>query len=258
MKLLLLGGTADGRRMADSLHQAGIRVIYSLAGLVRVPKVDCELVVGGFSQFGGLTAYIRANQISMILDVTHPYAQTMSSNAVVAAREVGIPCWRFQRPAWQAKEDDRWEYYKSDADLVAGLANFKTPLLSAGQIPLSLLRMILDNGSISSVVWRTAVAAKFPLPDRVEWIKAIGPFSLEEERRLLISHRIDVVVSKNSGGSATYAKLQAARELGIPVLLHKRPILPTADKEFSQTDTCLQACLAAWGKPINDQKDSQQ
>lgn len=261
-KLLLLGGTADARRMADELHQAGIRVIYSLAGLVRVPKVDCELVVGGFTQFGGLAKYVIEQNVAAILDVTHPYAQTMSTKAVIAAREVGIPCWRFHRPAWQKVAGDQWGYYEDDEDLLQQLACFKHPLLSAGQVSESILHRIVQLPHVERVVWRTAVAPKFDLPNKVHWIKAIGPFALEDEHQLLVDQQIDVIVSKNSGGSATYSKLETARVLSIPVLLHARPVLPEAEQEFSDTNDCLQACLAAWGKtsPIfkTQQKDSQQ
>ncbi|WP_233407565.1 precorrin-6A/cobalt-precorrin-6A reductase [Marinomonas spartinae] len=261
-KLLLLGGTADARRLADALHQAGISVIYSLAGLVRVPKVDCELVVGGFTQFGGLANYLTEQNVAAILDVTHPYAQTMSSKAVEAAREVGIPCWRFHRPAWQAVAGDQWRYYDDDEALILQLAHFKRPLLSAGQVSEDSLLRILQLPSIEYVVWRTAVTPAFDLPRAVHWVKAIGPFHLEEEQQLLQAQQVDVIVSKNSGGSATYAKLEAARALSIPVLLHTRPRLPEADQEFSDTDKCLQACLAAWGNIIptfkTQQKDNQQ
>jgi precorrin-6A/cobalt-precorrin-6A reductase len=262
MKVLLLGGTADARRLADSLHKEGLKVVYSLAGLVRVPKVDCQLVVGGFTQFGGLANYLRANQIGAVLDVTHPYAQTMNSKAIDAAREVGIPCWRFHRPAWQQEDGDLWSYYQTDADLLAQLKGYRVPLLSAGQMSEALLNSILQLPSIEQIVWRTAVEPKFDMPLGIEWIKAIGPFALEDERQLLMEQGIDVIVSKNSGGSATYSKLEAARELSISVLLHARPILPDADREFSDTEECLQACLAAWGNTSihikHQQKDSQQ
>ena len=266
MKILLLGGTADARCLADALHQAGtvhknISVIYSLAGLVRVPKVDCELVVGGFTQFRGLSAYLRDNQVDAILDVTHPYAQTMSTKAVNAAKEVGIPCWRFHRPAWTRQDGDVWSEYDSNEDLLKQLNGFHVPLLSAGQMSEGLLENIIQLPSIKRIVWRTAVPPKFEIPNGIEWIKAIGPFALEDERQLLIEQGIDVIVSKNSGGSATYSKLEAARELSIPVLLHSRPILPEADREFSDRQICLQACLAEWGKTSifkNQQKDSQQ
>ena len=269
MKILLLGGTADARRLADSLHQAGtfqskMRVVYSLAGLVRVPKIDCELVVGGFTQFGGLTAYLRKNNIGAILDVTHPYAQTMSTKAVNAAKEVGIPCWRFHRPAWQVQQGDIWSEYHSDSDLLTQLDGYRVPLLSAGQMSEDLLEKIIQLPSVERVVWRTAVAPKFSMSDGIEWIKAIGPFALEDERQLLLDQQIDIIVSKNSGGSATYSKLEAARALSIPALLHSRPILPKADREFSDTQDCLQACLAAWGsthsknQPLDQQQIDQQ
>ncbi|SHG42018.1 precorrin-6A/cobalt-precorrin-6A reductase [Marinomonas polaris DSM 16579] len=272
MKILLLGGTADARHLADALHKKGqnqsglnhskLNVIYSLAGLVRIPKVDCQLVVGGFTQFGGLAQYLKDNNIGAILDVTHPYAQTMSSKAVIAAKDVGIPCWRFHRPAWQQEEGDNWQDYQDEADLLAQLDGFRVPLLSAGQMSEALLKRIMQLPSIERIVWRTAVEPKFSLPDNIDWIKAIGPFALEDERQLLVAHSIDVIVSKNSGGSATYSKLEAARELSISVLLHARPILPDADREFSDTEECLQACLAAWGNTSihikHQQKDSQQ
>jgi precorrin-6A/cobalt-precorrin-6A reductase len=261
MKVLLLGGTADARRLADRLHQAGVAVIYSLAGLVRVPKVDCELVVGGFTQFGGLAAYLCEKKVGAILDVTHPYAQTMSTKAVNAAKEVGIPCWRFHRPAWTIQDGDLWSEYDSDEDLLKQLNGFRVPLLSAGQMSEGLLEQVIQLPSIERIVWRTAVPPKFNMPDSIEWIKAIGPFALEEERTLLVEQGVDVIVSKNSGGTATYSKLEAARELSIPVLLHRRPILLEADREFSDTQDCLQACLAEWGKTSifkNQQKDSQQ
>jgi len=262
MKILLLGGTADARYLSDALHKAGLIVIYSLAGLVRVPKVDCQLVVGGFTQFGGLAQYLKDNNIGAILDVTHPYAQTMSSKAVMAAKEVGIPCWRFHRPAWQQEVGDQWQDYQDDADLLVKLNGFRVPLLSAGQMSEALLERILQLPSIERVIWRTAVAPKFALADKIHWIKAIGPFALEDERQLLVDHGIDVIVSKNSGGMATYSKLVAARELSVPVLLHARPTLLEAEREFSDTDECLKACLAAWGKTSthiqNQQKSSQQ
>ena len=259
MKILLLGGTADARRLADGLHQAGLQVIYSLAGLVRVPKVDCQLVVGGFTQFGGLATYLRDHNIGMVLDVTHPYAQTMSTKAVVASKEVGVPCWRFHRPAWQKSAQDNWMEYQSDEDLLAQLSLYRTPLLSAGQMSESLIEQILNLPNVDRIVWRTAVAPAFSMPNKVKWIKAIGPFALEDERQLLIDESIDVIVSKNSGGTATYSKLEAAQDLSIPVLLHRRPELPDADREFSDTQMCFEAVLKAFGtKTYHQQKDNQQ
>lgn len=250
-RILLLGGTADARRLADALHQSGIQVIYSLAGLVRIPQVDCELLVGGFSQFGGLVNYLQSQAeqgkaIDAIVDVTHPYAQTMSSKAVLAAQQVGIPCWRFHRPAWQQETGDDWHFYQSEEDLLSALANYQRPLLSAGQMTQEWLQTLAAQPQMDNIIWRTAVPAKFPLPDKVVWLKAIGPFAYEDELALLTEHKIDVIVSKNSGGKATYAKLVAARKLNLPVYLQARPELPPADKEFDDLAVCLQAFQQAW------------
>ncbi|MGK0500596.1 MAG: precorrin-6A/cobalt-precorrin-6A reductase, partial [Oceanicoccus sp.] len=112
MNLLILGGTADGRKLATSLHQQGVSVIYSVAGLVRMPDVDCQVVSGGFSQFGGLISYIKQQSITAILDVTHPYAQIMSATAVDVAKACDIPCWRFHRAAWQPEAGDNWQLFQ--------------------------------------------------------------------------------------------------------------------------------------------------
>ncbi|KZN12869.1 precorrin-6A/cobalt-precorrin-6A reductase [Marinomonas sp. TW1] len=251
-RILLLGGTADARRLADALHQSGIHVIYSLAGLVRIPQVDCELLVGGFTQFGGLGNYLqdKAQQglaIDAIVDVTHPYAKNMSQKAVLAAKQVGIPCWRFHRPAWQQETGDDWHFYQSEDDLLAALTKYQRPLLSAGQMTQAFMQSIADQDQIDSILWRTAVPAKFPLPEKVFWLKAIGPFAYEDELALLTQHKIDLIVSKNSGGKATYAKLVAARNLNLPVYLQARPALPPADREFDDLAVCLHACQQAWG-----------
>lgn len=247
MKLLLLGGTADARQMADRLHQAGISVVYSIAGLVRVPKVDCQLLVGGFRQFGGLSNYLQGQGIDAILDVTHPYAAIMSNTAVAAAEELAIPCWRLQRPEWQQQSADDWYEYQDEAQLLRYLRHYRRPLLSAGQMSQALLEQILALPSIEQVLWRTAVAAKFTLPEGVVWQKAIGPFAYEDEQSLLEAHQIDVIVSKNSGGEATYAKLVVARDKQLPCLLHKRPLITPAHRQFSDVQSCYLACVEAWG-----------
>lgn len=255
MKILLLGGTADARYLADALHSAGLAVIYSLAGLVRVPKVDCELVVGGFTQFGGLVNYLKQNNVGAILDVTHPYALTMSSKAVIAAQQVGIPCWRFQRSAWHWQEKDLWSEYVSDEELLTKLQGYACPLLSAGQMSENLLQQLLALPSIKKVIWRTAVKPKFDLDSLsatkpLVWLKGIGPFAFKDEYQLLEDYQIDVLVSKNSGGASTYSKLEAARALSLPVLLHQRPILPKVEKEFGDIEGCLKACLREWSEPF--------
>lgn len=237
-KLLLLGGTADARRIATALHNAGLTVIYSIAGLVRTPQIDCQVLVGGFTQFGGLAQYLREQQISAVLDVTHPYAARMSSTAVAACAEVGIPCWRFHRPAWQAEKGDNWITLESWDTLAQQLAGLNSVLLTAGQLDPLLLEQIAEG--VKQVHLRTAVEPKYPLPANVNWIKAIGPFGADDERALMALLNVQALVSKNSGGDSTAAKLMIAREREIPVYMLRRSVLPVADREFSDRQACTE------------------
>jgi len=233
-RLLLLGGTADARRLAESLTALGIEVIYSIAGLVRTPEVACEIFSGGFSQVGGLIPFIRERKVGAILDATHPYARIMSETALAGAKECGIPYWRFQRPAWQAQEGDRWQSYSNWNQLLEAIRSKKSVFLTVGQPDQDILAILADyQTSGQQQLLRTAVSPRFRLPGRMQWVKAIGPFDLESERALMYCHGIDALVSKNSGGDSTVAKLVAARELGIPVYMLERPELKSIENEFN-------------------------
>ncbi|ADZ90511.1 precorrin-6A/cobalt-precorrin-6A reductase [Marinomonas mediterranea] len=243
MKILLLGGTADARQLADQLHLKGLQVVYSIAGLVRIPKLGCEVLVGGFTQFGGLERYLVEHKISLVINATHPYAQKMANTAVSASRQAGITCWRFLRPEWQRMKGDNWTYYQNDDELQAALSNFKRPLLSAGQHSEPFIQSIAALCGVEVVHWRTAVPPKFNIPARISWRKAIGPFDLESERTFISDNNVDVIVSKNSGGVSTYAKLEAARELFLPVLMRKRPITETASATYVSQDEIIASII---------------
>ena len=241
MRLLILGGTADGRQLAEILHRQGVPLIYSVAGLVRTPKVGCEVVSGGFSQFGGLEEYSQQQEITAILDATHPYAAKISATAVSAAKSCGIPCWRFYRESWQETSADSWKRFSKWKDLIAALSNENRLFLTVGQIEQEYLEQLASKSE--GVLLRTAVAPKINLPSNVEWIKAIGPFAEEDEYTLMQQYNIDALVSKNSGGDSTVAKLFAARKLKIPVYMLERPVLETADKIFNDKKCCEQYVL---------------
>ncbi|SBS28773.1 Precorrin-6A reductase [Marinomonas aquimarina] len=258
MKILVLGGTADGRHLAERLSQLGVEVLYSIAGLVRVPTLPCEVLVGGFSQFGGLATFLKQRQIDLVIDATHPYAATMSNTAVAAGQETGIPVWRFLRPAWQPQAADDWRNYQNDDDLLEQLKDFKRPLLSAGQMTREQLLAITQSEGFEQGVWRTAVLPKFDVPETITWLKAIGPFDLDSERDLLKRYQIDVIVSKNSGGDSTSAKLDAARELGIRVLLHQRPQVNKAVRTFSEYSQLIEAVQAFSASASSTQEPQQQ
>ena len=238
--LLLLGGTADARQLAVALVGAGIPLIYSVAGLVRRPDVPCQVISGGFAQHGGLPAVIEQRAIGAILDATHPYAAQMSRTAVLAAREQDIPCWRFQRPAWQAGEGDDWRDCEDWPELLRVLVPYQSVFLSAwllSQEVLEGLALLAARGQRQ--VLRTAAAPQHALPESMNWVKAIGPFSVQDEAALLEQYGVDALVSKNSGGEATRAKLIAARARRIPVLMLSRPKLEVHAAEFDDPAACL-------------------
>ena len=251
MSILILGGTADARRLTEKLHQQGLMLVYSVAGLVRTPNVSCEIISGGFTQFGGLVEYLRLRKadrkpISAILDVTHPYANKMSGNAVLAAKEMAIPCWRFQRPAWEMQEGDHWQLFENWELLLPALAGYQSIFFTAGQLYQATIRSLGQSFSEQSFsehpiseqapqkyLLRTAVAPTVSLPSTMQWIKAIGPFDYQNELDLMRQHHVDLLVSKNSGGDSTVAKLEVARDLAIPVFMLARPTLAKADRTYN-------------------------
>ena len=250
MRLLLLGGTADARRLVkrllcDKEGRDDIEIIYSVAGLVRLPDVDCEVISGGFSQFGGLQAYIEQQKIDGVLDATHPYAEKMTATAWAVTQKMHRPYWRFHRASWQAQAGDNWRMFQSWPQLLSALAAFKSVFLTAGQIDESAIEVFAEYaGQGQKQLLRTAVQPKHPLSDSMSWIKAIGPFDLEHELALMKEHQVDVLVSKNSGGKATEAKLEAARNVGIPVMMLARPELPNGMTIFDELDDCVSAVLS--------------
>jgi precorrin-6A/cobalt-precorrin-6A reductase len=239
MTLLLLGGTSEAKRLAGALHSLDIDLIYSIAGLVRAPQLNCELVSGGFRQFGGLDCFIKERSISAILDVTHPYAQRMSQQAVLSANNMDIPCWRFNRPLWEMEAGDDWHLFSDWPALLLAIKDKKSVFFSAGQLPEFSIDVL--NGYSSEgqqQLLRTAVNSLVTLPINMQWIKSIGPFEHQSETNLLIKHTVDCLVSKNSGGLATKAKILAARKLGMPVYMLKRPQLSVCIKEFEKIEAC--------------------
>lgn len=244
MTLLILGGTADGRRLAETFYQRSVPIIYSVAGLVRVPDVHCEVVSGGFTQFGGLGRYIAQRQVTAILDVTHPYAQTMSAKAAAAAIESVIPYWRFHRPEWIQGDSENWRLFKSRSALFAALSDAKSVFITIGQVSQDEINQLAGNEGQKQFL-RTAVSPQCELPDSMVWIKAIGPFVYEDELGLMTKYRIDALVSKNSGGSSTVQKLHVARDLNVNVYMLSRPAMTTADICFTSHAECVKFVLSA-------------
>lgn len=231
MRILLLGGIGEAARLARWLS-LDHRVIYSVAGKGRAPDVPCVARSGGFGGVGGLAAFVRQWKIDLLIDATHPYAAHISRNASAAAREAAIPWWAYRRPPWRPELGDRWITVASWADLTAALRPFSRPFFTIGLEPLAHAAEIPPHQH-----WLArCLAGEAPAAPNLTVLRAIGPFSLEQELALLCDRQIDIVVSKNSGGAAVEAKLTAARQRGLPVALLDRPVLPVADREFDTVE----------------------
>lgn len=224
-RVLLLGGTGDALKLARTL---GREHVYSLAGLGKVPDgLGCAVRVGGFGGAAGLAQFLRDEAIGLVIDATHPYAAQISANAAQASRSVGVPYWALRRAPWRPQPGDDWRAVRDWAELEAALAPFTRPLFTLGREPLAHLDEIAPRQ-----FWLIRCLDSHPGNARAQVLAARGPFSLDGERALFALAGIDVVVSKNSGGAATEAKLAVARERHIPVVMLERPALPAADREF--------------------------
>ena len=233
-RILLLGGVTEALAIARTL---GPQHVYSLAGVGRVPTdLRCAVRVGGYGGAEGLAQYIHEQRIDLVLDATHPYAAQISQNAARAATLSGVPCWALRRPAWVAQADDDWREVANWSELVDALQAFRRPLFTLGREPLEHLDEIPE-----SQFWTLRALDMYPGNARCEVIGARGPFLIEEERTLFDQRNIDVLISKNSGSSATEPKLQVARERGVPVLILKRPALPEVDRTFGTVGEVLAA-----------------
>ena len=233
-RILLLGGVTEALAIARTL---GPQHVYSLAGVGRVPgDLGCEVRVGGYGGAEGLAQYIREQRIDLLLDATHPYAAQISQNAALAAAASGIPCWALRRPAWVAQTGDDWREVAHWRELIEALAPFQRPLFTLGREPLEHLHEIPPEQ-----FWTLRALDVYPGNVRCEVIGARGPFLIDDERKLFAQRRIDVLISKNSGSSATEPKLEVARERGVPVLILKRPVLAQVDREFSTVEDLLES-----------------
>ena len=219
MKLLVLGGTRDAKTLALALHNNGVEVIYSIAGLVRQPDLPCTVISGGFSSRGGLVQYITDNHITALLDATHPFATKMSQTVTAASEQLKITLWRYQRPDWIATPTDDWHFFDQWDDLLGALAPYQSIFLTQGQLTEPMLTALFRHRTNAQrFIHRTAVEPKHLAPEWMQWVQGIGPFSLEHELELIKKNQIKALVSKHSGGELP-SKLLAARTLGMPVLL---------------------------------------
>lgn len=238
--ILLLGGTSEARELAVLLQADGVRFVSSLAGRVAQPRLPVGAVqIGGFGGVPGLRAYLAEQRVEAVIDATHPFAEGMSRNAAAACAADDIPLLRLERPGWaSAPGSDTW-HWVSDHDKAATTASElgERPFLTVG-------RQALDRfvGPLARhrVVARVVDAPNVALPATWTLILSRGPYSVESERAVFDEHHIDVLVTKDSGGTYTWAKMQVAAERGTPVVIVRRsppaPDVPTVSDPLAARD----------------------
>ncbi|MBV9818874.1 MAG: cobalt-precorrin-6A reductase [Solirubrobacterales bacterium] len=225
--ILLLGGTAEARELAALLVARGAPVTSSLAGRVAHPRLPAGAVrVGGFGGPAALRRWLAEHGVAAVVDATHPFAERISISAASASRAAGVPLLRLQRPGWTAGRGDRWHWVDdlpAAAAAIPGLG--RRVLLTTG-------RQGLEQFAAVDEAWflvRCVDPPEAALPVRHELLLDRGPYTLAGEGALLDTRAIDLVVTKDSGGSLTRAKLDAARERGVPVIVVRRPARPEAE-----------------------------
>lgn len=228
-RLLILGGTGEAAALARVLVDTGDwEVTTSLAGRTRAPAALPGAVrIGGFGGIDGLSAYLRAERIDRVIDATHPFAATMSANAAAACAGAGVPLLRIERLAWSPVSGDRWIDVADAAEAADWLAGTlpagSAVLLTLGRQDVAPFKRCPD---LRFVLRSIEPPAAQDLPPDCLLLSERGPFTLDGERALIARHAIRAVVAKNAGGDATAAKLAAAREAAIPVVMIRRPTSP--------------------------------
>lgn len=226
MRILILGGTSEARRLAERLAaRPDLAVTLALAGRTAAPAPQPVPVrIGGFGGSEGLAAYLRAERIGALIDATHPYAAVISANAARAAAAAGIRFVALHRPPWRPVAGDRWAEATDARDAVRALGTApRRVFLALGRKELAPFAAAPQHHYLLRSV--DPVEPPLAVPHAI-YLIGRGPFSEAADRAVIEAHRIDVIVAKNSGGAATYGKIAAARALGLEVILLRRPDLP--------------------------------
>ncbi|MFE3443008.1 cobalt-precorrin-6A reductase [Nocardia sp. NPDC059180] len=225
MNILILGGTRQAWELARiASGERGFDIVSSLAGRVREPVLPSgEVRIGGFGGAQGLRDWLVGHRITAVVDATHPFADTITGNAAIACRAADVPLVRLSRPGWSAVPGDNWIRVPDLAAAAARVGDL------GERVFLTIGRQGVGAFAGHTAQWFLIRAIDPPesaLPPHYELLLARGPFTVEAEADLLAEHRIDVLVTKDSGGADTAAKLTAARDAGLAVVMIDRPAVP--------------------------------
>jgi precorrin-6A/cobalt-precorrin-6A reductase len=220
--ILVLGGTAEARELAGALHAAGVVVTSSLAGRVSRPRLPAgETRIGGFGGPEALARWLADHGVRAVVDATHPFARRISASAARACPQAGVALLRLERPGWSARPGDRWRWV---GDLDAAAVEIRSR--GCRRVLLTTGRQGLDAFAGLDEAWFLVRCVDPPaaaLPRHHELLLDRGPYVVDGELALIDERRIDLVVTKDSGGPLTAAKLDAARARGLPVIVVRRP-----------------------------------
>lgn len=258
MRVLILGGTTEAFTLAQRLAgDSRFDALYALAGRTQkplLPAITCR--IGGFGGIDGLARWLVDERVNALIDATHPFAAQMSRNAIEAAAMTYVPLLRLQRAEWQPQPGDNWRTVPDMTGAITALDEPEHPkrvFLAIGRKEVAAFTAAPQHSYLVRAVDAPAAES---LPPGSEVILQRGPFALADELALLQHNRIDIVVSKNAGGHAAYPKIEAARQLGIPVVMVARPAVPQAP-ECTDIDAALAWLEELLGPDAHGEKSSE-
>ncbi len=236
MRILVLGGTGEASALARALAaRPDLDAILSFAGRTKIPEGwPIRIRIGGFGGIEGLAQYMREERIEALVDATHPFAARISRNAQAACAQIGAPIMILTRPAWRREVGDRWIFVFDMPEAAAALGGEpKRVFLTIGRLELAAFEAAPHHHYLVR-----SIEPLDPLPrlPHLQFIAARGPFDVAAELALIQNEKIDILVTKNSGAPATFAKIEAARQLGLPVVMIERPEQPDAPSVHDPAD----------------------